>query len=81
MPSRGALDEMRDVLVAVQPDFSVADSAVPLVLPDVTEGWLERAECALRSASSRYSRTLARSSRGAKRRRGSPPPCCGDDAV
>ena len=60
MPSRGALEEMAAVLRRVQPDFSLADD-VPVVFPDVSPGWLERAAAIIQAAARKRSRRAGRS--------------------
>ena len=50
LPSRGDVAGMAAVLRTAQPTFTVEDSRVPVVFPDVSGGWLERAEAALRAA-------------------------------
>ena len=66
LPSRGALGEMATALRSVDSSFSLEGSAVRMELPDISDGWLERAATDL--AAARGSRG-GRSSRGAKRRR------------
>ena len=65
-PSRGALGEMATALRSVDSSFSLEGSAVRMELPDISDGWLERAATDL--AAARGSRG-GRSSRGAKRLR------------
>jgi hypothetical protein len=67
LPSRGALGEMATALRSVDSSFSLEGSAVRMELPDISDGWLERAATDL--AAARGSRGVDRSSRGAKRRR------------
>jgi hypothetical protein len=66
LPSRGALGEMATALRSVDSSFSLEGSAVRMELPDISDGWLERAATDL--AAARGSRDVDRSSRGAKRR-------------
>ena len=67
LPSCGALGEMAAALRSVDSSFSLEGSAVRMELPDISDGWLERAATDL--AAARGSRGVDRSSRGAKRRR------------
>jgi hypothetical protein len=62
MPSRGAIAEMAQVLRRTQPDFTIEDSAVRVVFPDISDGWLERAAASI--PASRRPRAVSGSRRG-----------------
>ena len=47
MPSRGAMDEMEAAIRRLDPTFSLDQGRIPLVMPDLADGWMDRVADAL----------------------------------
>eukprot|EP00966_Prymnesium_polylepis_P108562 2513543-Prymnesium_polylepis.1 len=47
MPSRGAMDEMEAAIRRHDPTFSLDQGQIPLVMPDLADGWMDQVADAL----------------------------------